>query len=142
MKASKVLIDKIKEFERLRLKSYKCPAGVWTIGYGHTKGVKPGQVISKLQAEVLLKGDILICEKQINGLRLSLTQGQFDTLVDFDFNMGYGKLVGSTLLKLIKVKAGTKAIQEELKKWCHGGGLVLDGLVERRVWEAERWTEK
>lgn len=142
MKASKVLIDKIKEFERLRLKAYKCPAGVWTIGYGHTKGVKPGQVISKLQAEVLLKGDILICEKQINGLRLSLTQGQFDALIDFDFNMGYGKLVGSTLLKLIKVKAGTKVIQKELKKWCHGDGHLLDGLLERRVWEAERWNEK
>lgn len=141
MRASKILIDKIKEFEGLSLKAYKCPSGVLTIGYGHTKGVKTGQIIGKLQAEVLLKGDIFICEKQINGLGLSLTQGQFDALVDFDFNIGYEKLTGSTLLRLIILKVDKKTIQEELKKWCHSKGKVLDGLVERRAWDAKRWGE-
>ncbi len=141
MRASKVVIDAIKGFEGLRLKAYKCPAGMLTIGYGHTKGVKEGQAISIAQAEVLLKGDVLICEKQINGLGLSLTQGQFDTLVDFDFNIGYEKLANSTLLKLIRGKADTETVQEELKKWCHSKGKVLDGLVERRAWDAKRWEE-
>lgn len=99
MKSSEILIQKIKEFEGLRLKSYKDSAGVWTIGYGHTRGVKSGQVITEKQAESLLRGDLLGSEKYVNGLGLSFSQGQFDALVDFVYNLGTGSLGRSTLLK-------------------------------------------
>lgn len=140
MKASETLLSVIKTFEGLGLEAYKCPAGVWTIGYGHTKGVKPGQTISITQAEVLLKGDILPCEKYVNALGLELTQGQFDALVDFAFNLGTGKLASSTLLKKIRSGASNEAIQGEFKKWVYSNGKVTSGLTRRREWEARRWV--
>lgn len=81
------------------MKSYKDSVGVWTIGYGHTKGVKPGQIITEKQAESLLRGDLLDSEKYVNGLGCSFSQGQFDALVDFAYNLGTGSLGRSTLLK-------------------------------------------
>ena len=65
MKSSELLINKIIEFEGCKLQAYKCPAGVWTIGVGHTKGVKQGQTITKAQAMTLLKGDLLPCENYV-----------------------------------------------------------------------------
>ena len=68
MRVSDICFSKIQEFEGLRLTAYKCPAGVWTIGHGHTKGVKMGQTITKAQAETLLRGDLLPCEEYVRGL--------------------------------------------------------------------------
>lgn len=141
MKSSNILITKIKKFEGLSLKSYKDSAGVWTIGYGHTRGVKPGQVITEKQAESLLRGDLLGSEKYVNGLGLSFSQGQFDALVDFVYNLGTGSLGRSTLLKKICAKAPTSEIQNEFKRWVYAGGKKLPGLVKRRAWEAQRWVE-
>ncbi len=139
MRISEEALSKIKAFEGLRLEAYKCTAGVWTIGYGHTRGVKQGQRITAAQAETLLKGDLLAFEKYVDGLHLNLTQGAFDALVDFAFNCGTEALRRSTLLNKIRAKAPREEIKAEFMKWVRGGGKVLPGLVKRREWEAERF---
>lgn len=142
MITSEECINAIKGFETLELKAYKCPAGVLTIGYGHTRGVKKGQVITKVQADVLLKGDVLVVEKSINDLGLTLTQGQFDALVDFCFNLGMAKFIGSTLYTKILVHASDDDIATQFRRWVYGGGKKLDGLVKRREWEVQSWIKK
>lgn len=141
MRVSDICFEKIQEFEGLRLTAYKCPAGVWTIGYGHTKGVKQGMTITKAQAETLLRGDLLPCEEHVRGLNLELTQGQFDALVDFCFNLGTAALQRSTLLQKIRTKADEQTIRGEFAKWVNAGGVRLQGLVKRRAWEADRYFE-
>lgn len=141
MRTSDIAFEKIQEFEGLRLTAYKCPAGVWTIGFGHTKGVKMGQTITKAQAETLLRGDLLPCEEYVRGLNLELTQGQFDALVDFCFNLGTAALQRSTLLQKIRTKADEQTIRGEFAKWVNAGGVRLQGLVKRRAWEADRYFE-
>lgn len=141
MRVSDICFEKIQEFEGLRLTAYKCPAGVWTIGFGHTKGVKMGQTITKAQAETLLRGDLLPCEEYVRGLNLELTQGQFDALVDFCFNLGTAALQRSTLLQKIRTKADELTIRNEFAKWVNAGGVRLQGLVKRRAWEADRFFE-
>jgi lysozyme len=141
MRVSDICFEKIQEFEGLRLTAYKCPAGVWTIGFGHTKGVKMGQTITKSQAETLLRGDLLPCEEYVRGLNLELTQGQFDALVDFCFNLGTAALQRSTLLQKIRTKADEQTIRGEFAKWVNSGGARLQGLVKRRAWEADRFFE-
>ena len=142
MKASEICINAIKGFETLELKAYKCPANVLTIGYGHTRGVKGGQVITEAQADALLKGDVLAVEQFLNSLNINLTQGQFDALVDFCFNLGQQKLLNSTLLAKISVHASDDEIAEQFRRWVYGGGKKLDGLVKRREWEAQSWLRK
>ena len=142
MKASEICINAIKGFETLELKAYKCPANVWTIGYGHTRGVKIGQVITEAQADALLKGDILVVEQFLNSINITLTQGQFDALVDFCFNLGQQKLLNSTLLAKISVHASDDEIAEQFRRWVYGGGKKLDGLVKRREWEVQQWIRK
>ena len=142
MRASNKLIQALKIFEGCKLKSYIDCAGVLTIGYGHTLGVKPNQTITQEQADTLLKGDLLPAEKYVDSLGVCKTQGQFDALVDFVFNLGSGALTKSTLLKKIKVNAETKEIQSEFGKWIYAGGKKQEGLVKRREWEAKRWVEK
>lgn len=141
MEASNILIEKLKEFEGYRPTSYQDSAGVWTIGYGHTQGVKKGQKITKAQAESLLRGDLLKAEKYVNGLKLNLTQGQFDALVDFAYNLGTRNLGTSTLLGKIRMKASDEEIQAQFRRWVYAGGKVLPGLVKRREWEAQRWVQ-
>lgn len=141
MRTSDIALEKIQEFEGLRLTAYKCPAGVWTIGFGHTKGVKMGQTITKSQAETLLRGDLLPCEEYVRGLNLELAQGQFDALVDFCFNLGTAALQRSTLLQKIRTKADEQTIRGEFAKWVNAGGVRLQGLVKRRAWEADRYFE-
>ena len=142
MKSSELLINKIIEFEGCKLQAYKCPAGVWTIGVGHTKGVKQGQTITKAQAMTLLKGDLLPCENYVNNLGVCKTQGQFDALVDFAFNLGTAALGRSTLLKYIRAKKPEQYIREEFGKWVNSKGMRLKGLVIRRQWEADRFYGK
>ena len=142
MKASEICITAIKGFEALELKSYKCPANVLTIGYGHTRGVKDGQVITEAQADALLKGDVLVVENFLNGLNIALTQGQFDALVDFCFNLGQQKLLNSTLYAKISVHASDDEITAQFRRWVYGGGKKLNGLVKRREWEVAQWIRK
>ena len=94
--------NKIKKFEGLRLKAYVCAAGVCTIGYGHTTGVKPGDVITEARADAFFESDIRAVENQVNALPLNLGQYQFDAVVSFCFNVGIGKFKQSTLYKKIR----------------------------------------
>ena len=142
MKSSDLLLNKIIDFEGCKLTAYRCPAGVWTIGVGHTRGVKQGQKITEAQAISLLKGDLLPCENYVNNLGVCKTQGQFDALVDFCFNLGTGALGRSTLLKYIRAKKPEQYIREEFAKWVNSKGMRLKGLVIRRQWEADRYYGK
>lgn len=129
-------IDLIKSFEGLRLEAYYDAVGVLTIGYGHTKGVVEGQVITEEEAEELLRNDLEIYEDAvINATVVDLTQGEFDALVSFTYNLGAGNLRRSTLLKLLNEDDKEGAANEFLK-WNKAGGRVLNGLVRRR--QAER----
>lgn len=143
-RASDTLISKLKEFEGLRLVAYKpTKAERWyTIGYGHCAGdVKEEMIITEEEAEELLKRDLFFVEKFINGIPKVRTQGQFDALVSFSYNVGVGNLKRSTLLKKIMHDAPTAEIQGEFMRWVYSGGKKLDGLVKRRRWEAQSWEE-
>lgn len=142
MRISDIGFDKLKEFEGLRTEAYLDPAGVLTIGYGHTgHDVRPGDVISKYWAERLLKADLYDVEKAVDGLGIDFNQPQFDAMVSFAFNLGINKLKTSTLLKLIKEGGSHSAIIREFKKWVWAGGKKLKGLELRREWEAKRFFE-
>lgn len=137
MKISPKGLAVIKQFEGLRLTAYKCPAGVLTIGYGSTgEHVKPGMTITAQEAERLLLDDISRFEVGVQEvIKQPLTQGQFDALVSFSFNVGLVALRESTLAA--KIKAGDVAgAANEFARWNKAGGKVLPGLVKRR--EAER----
>lgn len=140
-RASDTLIQAVKQFEGLRLKSYLCPAGIWTIGYGHTHGVKAGQQITSAQADSLLVGDLLPFVQYVNRLGVCKTQGQFDALVDFTYNLGTAALGSSTLLQRIRINADDATICKEFRRWVHSGGKVLTGLKKRREWECEQWMK-
>ena len=135
MKTSPKGIALIKEFEGLRLKAYKCPGGVWTIGYGHTAGVKHGMVISERQAEEYLKADLIAFEKYLNGLGLALDQNQFDALISFIYNVGTGNFTSSTLLRKVRVNPQDNSIMDEFLSWVYSKGRVLPGLQRRRLAE-------
>ena len=129
-------IELIKKFEGLRLESYKCPAGVWTIGYGTTKGIKEGQKITKEQAEKMLMDTYLQCESQVAKMvTVPLKQHQLDALVSFVYNLGQGALRGSTLLRRLN-SGNYSGAAEEFDKWVFANGVKLKGLVARR--QAER----
>ena len=135
MQISKAGLDLIKQFEGLYLKAYRCPAGVPTIGYGHTAGVAMGQTITQQQADDYLRRDVRQFERAVARLvTVPLTQGQFDALVSFAFNLGEGALAQSTLLRLLNTGdyAGAAA---QFDRWNKAGGRVLPGLVRRRAAE-------
>jgi lysozyme len=135
----------LKKFEGCKLTAYRCPAGVCTIGYGHTSAaglpeVIDGMTITQKQADELLKHDLVKYEAAVESLvKVELTQNQFDVLTDFAYNAGVGNLKSSTMLK--KVNAGDlDAVPGELMKWTKGGGKVLPGLVRRRQAAGAWWT--
>ena len=139
-KVSDICLAKIKEFEGLRKEAYYDAAGVPTIGYGHTQGVRMGDVISEYWADMFLKADLFDIENQVNSLG-EFNQPQFDALVSFAFNLGFYKLKTSTLLKTIKEGGNMRAIKKEFKRWVYAGGKKLKGLERRREWEAKRFFE-
>ena len=148
MEASIVLIQKIKEFEGLRLEAYRDDAGVLTIGYGHTgpynsRGdkVRRGDKISRGYAYELLKNDLGATEAAVRRLKVARTQGQFDALVSFAFNLGINRLNSSTLLKTIRNGGSRSEIKREFLRWVYAGGKKLSGLERRRQWEAKRFFE-
>ena len=127
--------------EGLRLTAYRDAAGVPTIGYGHTRGVRMGDRISEDWARKLLRQDVAEVERQVKAMRVASSEGQLDALVSFAFNVGIGRLRRSTLLRLIR-EGGTKLqIQREFKRWVYAGGQRLRGLELRREWEARRFFE-
>lgn len=141
MEASELLIKKITEFEGFSNTAYRCPAGKWTCGIGHTSGVTATTTCTSKEAEQWLKEDLAPVEAYVNTIEQVRTQGQYDALVDFAYNLGLGNLKSSTLLRKIKEGAPTGDIQEQFRRWVYAGGKVLKGLVKRREWEAQRWAE-
>ena len=141
MKASESLIQKLKEFEGLRLIAYRDAAGVPTIGYGHTRGVKMGDRLTVYWADQLLRKDVAKVAYEVMQLGVVHTQGQLDALTSFAFNLGIARLRDSTLLKLIRKGGRKNAIRQEFKRWVYAGGKKLRGLEIRREWEAKRFFE-
>ena len=141
MKASDKLIEALKGFEGCRLKAYRCPAGKWTIGYGSTKGVYSGMSITYQEAEQRLRKDLEVFEQYVNNLNVCKTQGQFDALVSFAYNLGTGNLGSSTLLKYIREGKPSIDIVKQFMRWNKAGGKALPGLTKRRWWESDRFFE-
>ena len=142
MRISDAGLDIIKKYEGLRLAAYFCPAGVPTIGYGHTKTVTGTDVrnrkfITLDEADRLLKEDIKFFEDQVTKLvTVPLNQNQFDALVSLVYNIGPGAFKGSTL-RLLLNSANYKDAADQFGVWRRGGGKVLPGLVKRRAEERE-----
>jgi lysozyme len=145
MYISKQGLDLIKLFESLKLKAYRCPAGVWTVGYGHTLGVYPGMTITPELAEKFLVDDVWNFEREVESLvKVPITQSQFDALVSFAFNIGSDidedtiaeGLGDSTLLR--KLNSGDiLGAANEFPKWNKSKGKVLNGLTRRRAAERD-----
>ena len=137
MRTSQRGINLIKSFESLRLEAYRCPAGIYTIGYGHTAGVRRGDVIDEQRAEYLLAEDLKKFEDVVNRECHGINQYQFDALVSFTFNVGTGNFQKSTLLKCVKANPQNVNIRYEFSRWNKANGTVLAGLIRRRKAEAD-----
>ena len=150
MNVSSKTIEMIKHHEGVRFKPYQCPAKLWTIGVGHVlypnQGKMPidqrgayalhpedSRAFSKDEVNAILRADLARFEKGVaTYCPVPLTQGQFDALVSFSFNVGLGTLQRSTMRQ--KVLRGDMAgAAEELLKYCMAGGKVLRGLQNRRI---------
>ena len=133
----------IKQFEGCKLTAYKCPAGVWTIGYGSTGvHVHEGLNITQEYAEQLLRDDLERFEVGVERVvKIEPTQSQFDALCSFAFNLGTGRLEASTLLKRVNARAFADAAAEFMK-WDKAGGKALTGLTKRRAAEAALFLGK
>lgn len=124
----------IKEFEGLRLEAYQCSADVWTIGYGHTAGVRKGDVITKATADRMLADDVSEFESAVNNaVTAPLTQNQFDALVSLAFNIGATAFKNSTLVKKLNLRHDAA---DEFLRWRYVNRVESPGLRRRR--EAER----
>ena len=128
MKTSSVGLSLIKSFEGCKLESYKCPAGVWTIGYGHTGGVKSGQKITQAKADAYLKSDLAKFEKHVASYdkKYNWTQNEFDALVSFAYN------VGSITQLTANGTRTKKQISEKILAYDKAAGKTLAGLTRRR----------
>lgn len=135
-------LDLIKTFEGLKLSSYDDGVGVWTIGYGHTRNIRPEMTISKEQAELYLQEDLERFEKAVSRLvKVQLTDNQFSALVAFVFNIGDGAFAYSTLLKLLN-EARYHAAAQQFLRWDKAQGKVLPGLTRRRGAEMRLFLQK
>lgn len=143
MRTSQKGIDLIKEFEGFRKTAYLCPGGVWTIGYGHTKGVKVGDEIDERKAEQFLREDLRETEVAINRMiTVEIDQNQFDALVSLVYNIGSGNFYDSTIRRLINERClDIKKIEHAWKMWIRAGGRVLKGLIRRRNTEFELYRK-
>ena len=140
MKTGTKGIELIKHFEGCELEAYKCAAGVWTIGYGHIKGVTPESAITQEQAEQMLVEELNEYEGYINDMVTTpLSQNQFDALVSWVYNLGGGNLKASTLLKVLN-SGDFNGVPAQLMRWNKAGGKVLEGLTRRRQAEADLFS--
>ena len=135
-------VDLLTHFEGLRLEAYQDSVGVWTIGYGHTKGVTPSMKITESQANNLLKTELIEYQNYINEMvEVKLSQCQFDALVCWVYNLGPTNFKSSTLLTLLNQEVKFQ-IPEQIRRWNRAGGKVLKGLVRRREAEALMFAGK
>ena len=130
----------IKSYEQLRLRAYAATEderkrGIWTIGWGHTKGVKEGDTCTQEQAQAWFEEDIADAVKCVNDhVQITLSQPEFDALVSLTYNIGTHNFEKSTLLRLLN-NHDIEATANEFSKWNHQGSAVLDGLTKRRAAE-------
>lgn len=143
MNAIDILIDLIKHFEGCRLTAYQCPAGIWTIGYGHTAGVKPGDSISQQYADALLRQDAHHCHDAAllaSPVLRNASPSQQAAIADFIFNLGLANYQKSGLKRCVDAKDWGEA-QHEIRRWdkatVNGKKQSLAGLTSRRNREAE-----
>ena len=141
-------IKLIKEFEGCRLKAYKCPSNVWTVGYGSTfyedgSKVKQGDIISQERANELF---LQIVKKFVDGVdrmvTSKVTQNQFDAMVSLSFNIGLGGFKRSSVLRKVNINPNDETIGASFRLWRKGNGVVLPGLVRRREAEVKLYFEK
>jgi lysozyme len=146
MKASKKAVDFIKKWESFSAFPYKCSAGVWTIGYGHTDGVTQfSKPITKAQAVELLMQDITRCEDQVYRAivrNVNLNQGQFDACVSFVFNLGISHFRRANFYKAMLLDPDSKLIADSWITFRNAGGIFLRGLLLRRLEELLMYYEK
>ena len=146
MNISKEGIALIKKFEGCELEAYKCAAGVWTIGYGHTKDVKEGEVITKEEAESMLVHELQeYCNDVDIAVKVDLKQNEFDALVSWTYNLGPTNLNSSTMLRVLN-ESKHDDVPTQIKRWNKAGGEVLKGLIRRRnaealMFEGKDWSE-
>lgn len=142
MRTSDRGVELIKRYEGLRLVAYLDTGGVPTIGYGSTSGVELGDAITPEGAERLLRKDLREAEDAVTVLcKVPLSQNQFDALASFTFNLGYGQVASSTLLRKLNAHNYSGA-QNEFKRWVYDNGVKLNGLVKRREAEAQLFGAK
>jgi lysozyme len=143
MRPSKKCIDLVKSFEGFKAQAYKCPAGVWTVGYGTTENVHPGDVVNEQEAEELLLNDLMEASKAVDDLvDVQITQNQYDALTSFIYNVGREAFRNSTLLKLMNAGKGVHECGTQFLRWNRAGGKVLPGLSRRRSAEAVLFESK
>lgn len=132
----------IKRFEGLRLEAYRDVVGIPTIGYGHTKGVKMGDVCTEEQADKWLEEDAEEASRAIKRcVKVPLNENQYSALLSFTYNVGAGALERSTLLTLLNEKHYESA-GDQLMNWVYAGGRKIQGLINRRKAEQELWNIK
>ena len=132
-----IAIDFIRNEEGCKLKAYLCPAGKWTIGYGHTAGVTEGMVISQAHAEDLLRADVIdVAQRMSSYIKAPVTKWQFIALVSLSFNVGDLRRKAPKLLHNLNSRQEDKAALEFLDI-CRAGGKVVPGLKRRREKEAK-----
>ena len=136
-----IALKLIMKHEGLRLEAYRCPAGVLTIGYGHTRNVRPGMVITAQEARELLAADLGELRRQLDELRrrggnIRLTPNREAALLSLAFNVGFGAFSGSTLWRKVVKNQDDPTIASEFARWKYAGGKVMAGLIKRRAEEA------
>lgn len=137
MKPSQACVDLVKSFEGFRANAYKCPAGVWTVGYGTTENVQPGDTVTEQEAEEMLMNDLTEAAAAIDDLvDVPITQRQFDALASLIYNIGREAFRNSTLLRLLNAGKGGHEVGAQFLRWNRAGGKVLPGLSRRRAAEA------
>lgn len=146
MKASERAISLIKKFEGLRLTSYRCSAGKWTIGWGSTKDVTPGMTIDLREAELRLIRDLSAIEDELTRMiKIPLSQNQYDAIVSWAFNFGTTRIRASELIR--KLNLGLPGVSDEFLRWVHERNPATmkmrksPGLVRRRKEEKDLFDE-
>jgi len=146
MKISQEGLSLIKKFEGCELKAYKCAAGVWTKGYGSTKGVKEGDTLTQEEADDLLLHEMDEYEGYVlDAVEMPMSQHQFDAMVSWTFNLGPSNLKASTMLKVLN-NGAYEDVPAQIKRWNKANGKVLEGLIRRReaealLFEGKEWHE-
>ena len=147
MEISSYAEEKIKEFEGLRLRAYRCAGGKITIGWGHTKNARAGMVISADEAQRWFERDIEAVEAQLQRETFwaQLGESQRDALVSFVFNLGYAAFAASSLRRKLVANVNDATIPDEFRRWVYatvnGEKKILPGLVTRREWEAQMYAD-